>query len=77
MNSNSLFREVSSLREKVKRNYSYACGLMVMLVKICGSRQGLEVFSVKNNVLLILSELLLFAPQVCFLVMAQFSETTA
>uniref|UniRef100_A0A0M3IF83 DOC domain-containing protein n=1 Tax=Ascaris lumbricoides TaxID=6252 RepID=A0A0M3IF83_ASCLU len=40
---NALEREVTSLREKTKRNYSYACGLMVMLVKICGSRQGLEV----------------------------------
>lgn len=58
------YREVSSLRERMKRNYSYACGLMVMLIKICKSRQGLEVFSVQNNLLIILSELLLFAPQV-------------
>ncbi|MCP9259802.1 E3 ubiquitin-protein ligase rpm-1 [Dirofilaria immitis] len=56
--------EVASLREKAKRNYSYVCGLMEMLLKICGSRQGLEVFGVKNNILIILSELLLFAPQV-------------
>uniref|UniRef100_A0A915ATT0 RCR-type E3 ubiquitin transferase n=8 Tax=Parascaris univalens TaxID=6257 RepID=A0A915ATT0_PARUN len=61
---NALEREVASLREKTKRNYSYACGLMVMLVKICGSRQGLEVFSMRNNLLITLSELLLFAPQV-------------
>ncbi|VDM40401.1 unnamed protein product [Toxocara canis] len=60
----ALEREVASLREKTKRNYSYACGLMVMLVKICGSRQGLEVFSMRNNLLITLSELLLFAPQV-------------
>ncbi|CAG9534611.1 unnamed protein product [Cercopithifilaria johnstoni] len=59
----ALEREVSSLREKAKRNYSYVCGLMEMLLKICGSRQGLEVFGVKNNILIILSELLLFAPQ--------------
>ncbi|EJW84962.1 hypothetical protein WUBG_04128 [Wuchereria bancrofti] len=39
----ALEREVSSLREKAKRNYSYVCGLMEMLLKICGSRQGLEV----------------------------------
>ncbi|VBB27565.1 unnamed protein product [Acanthocheilonema viteae] len=61
---NALEREVASLREKAKRNYSYVCGLMGMLLKICGSRQGLEVFGVKNNILIILSELLLFAPQV-------------
>uniref|UniRef100_A0A1I7W188 RCR-type E3 ubiquitin transferase n=1 Tax=Loa loa TaxID=7209 RepID=A0A1I7W188_LOALO len=60
---NALEREVSSLREKAKRNYSYVCGLMEMLQKICASRQGLEVFGVKNNILIILSELLLFAPQ--------------
>lgn len=40
---------------------------MEMLLKICGSRQGLEVFGVKNNILIILSELLLFAPQVNFI----------
>ncbi|KAK0411800.1 hypothetical protein QR680_005853 [Steinernema hermaphroditum] len=61
---NALEREVATLRERFKRNYSYACGLMVMLVKICGSRKGLEVFSVRNNLLITLSELLLFAPQV-------------
>ncbi|VDN26153.1 unnamed protein product [Gongylonema pulchrum] len=60
----ALEREVATLREKVKHNYSYVCGLMVMLVKICGSRQGLEAFSVKNSLLITLSELLLFAPQV-------------
>ncbi|VIO97478.1 B-box zinc finger family protein [Brugia malayi] len=60
----ALEREVSSLREKAKRNYSYVCGLMEMLLKICSSRQGLEVFGVKNRILIILSELLLFAPQV-------------
>ncbi|TKR87164.1 hypothetical protein L596_011612 [Steinernema carpocapsae] len=61
---NALEREVATLRDRFKRNYSYACGLMVMLVKICGSRKGLEVFSVRNNLLITLSELLLFAPQV-------------
>lgn len=60
-----LFREIVSLRDRVKRNYSYVCGLMVMLVKICESRKGLEVFSLRNGLLIILSELLLFAPQVC------------
>uniref|UniRef100_A0A915DDX7 RCR-type E3 ubiquitin transferase n=1 Tax=Ditylenchus dipsaci TaxID=166011 RepID=A0A915DDX7_9BILA len=57
-------REVVNLRERGKRNYSYVCGLMVMLVKICESRKGLEVFSLKNGLLIVLSELLLFAPQV-------------
>uniref|UniRef100_A0A915PSJ6 RCR-type E3 ubiquitin transferase n=1 Tax=Setaria digitata TaxID=48799 RepID=A0A915PSJ6_9BILA len=61
---NAFEREVASLREKTKRNYSYVCGLMEMLVKICASRQGLEIFGAKNNILIILSELLLFAPQV-------------
>ncbi|VDK87337.1 unnamed protein product, partial [Litomosoides sigmodontis] len=61
---NALEREVTSLREKAKRNYSYVCGLMEMLLKICGSRQGLEVFGVRNNILIVLSELSLFAPQV-------------
>uniref|UniRef100_A0A914Z5E4 RCR-type E3 ubiquitin transferase n=1 Tax=Panagrolaimus superbus TaxID=310955 RepID=A0A914Z5E4_9BILA len=57
-------REIISLRDRVKRNYSYVCGLMVMLVKICESRKGLEVFSLRNGLLIILSELLLFAPQI-------------
>lgn len=60
----NIFREIVSLRDRVKRNYSYVCGLMVMLVKICESRKGLEVFSLRNGLLIILSELLLFAPQV-------------
>ncbi|MFH4976506.1 hypothetical protein AB6A40_003215 [Gnathostoma spinigerum] len=70
---NALEREVTNLRMKAKRNYSYACGLMVMLTKICGSRHGTDVFSVRNNLLLTLSELLLFAPQA---VQFQAFETT-
>lgn len=37
---------------------------MVMLTKICESRRGTEVFALRNSLLIILSELLLFAPQV-------------
>jgi hypothetical protein len=59
-----MFREIVNLRDRKKRNYSYVCGLMVMLLKICESRKGLEVFSMKNGLLVMLSELLLFAPQV-------------
>ncbi len=36
---------------------------MVMLVNICASRQGPDVFRARNNLLITLSELLLFAPQ--------------
>ncbi|KAE9549406.1 hypothetical protein FO519_007385 [Halicephalobus sp. NKZ332] len=57
-------REIISLRDRSKKNYGYVCGLMVMLVKICESRKGLEVFSLKNGLLIILSELLFFAPSV-------------
>uniref|UniRef100_A0A7E4WAZ4 RCR-type E3 ubiquitin transferase n=1 Tax=Panagrellus redivivus TaxID=6233 RepID=A0A7E4WAZ4_PANRE len=57
-------REIISLRDRSKRNYSYVCGLMVMLVKICESRKGLEVFGLRNGLLVVLSELLLFAPEV-------------
>lgn len=60
----NLCREVISLRDRTKRNYSYACGLMVMLVRICGCRQGFEVFAARSHLLITLSELLLFAPQV-------------
>lgn len=47
---------------------------MEMLLKICGSRQGLEVFGVRNNILIILSELLLFAPQVNLISLNQFFQ---
>ncbi|KAI1714941.1 ring finger domain-containing protein [Ditylenchus destructor] len=57
-------REVINLRERGKRNYSYVSGLMAMLTKICESRKGLEVFSTKNGLLIVLSEMLLFAPQI-------------
>ena len=57
-------REIIWLRDRSKKNYGYVCGLMVMLVKICESRKGLEVFSLKNGLLVILSELILFAPTV-------------
>ncbi|GMS77878.1 hypothetical protein PENTCL1PPCAC_53, partial [Pristionchus entomophagus] len=61
---NALEREVSLLCEKSKRNYSYACGLMAMLVRVIGSRKGTEVFAARDHLLITLSELLLFAPQV-------------
>ncbi|KAI6207356.1 RCR-type E3 ubiquitin transferase [Aphelenchoides besseyi] len=57
-------REIVNLRERKKRNFSYVCGLMVMLIKICESRKGLEVFSMRSGLLIMLSELLLFAPQI-------------
>ncbi|KAI6241073.1 RCR-type E3 ubiquitin transferase [Aphelenchoides fujianensis] len=57
-------REIVNLRDRKKRNFSYVCGLMVMLMKICESRKGLEVFSMRTGLLIMLSELLLFAPQI-------------
>ncbi|CAJ0567117.1 unnamed protein product, partial [Mesorhabditis spiculigera] len=70
--ANALEREVISLRDRGKRNYSYACGLMHILTRICASRKGTEVFSARNYLLLTLSELLLFSPQV---VQCQILET--
>ncbi|GMT09517.1 hypothetical protein PFISCL1PPCAC_813, partial [Pristionchus fissidentatus] len=61
---NALEREVALLRDRSKRNYSYACGLMAMLVRVVGSRKGTEVFAARDHLLINLSELLLFAPQV-------------
>ncbi|KAI6189442.1 RCR-type E3 ubiquitin transferase [Aphelenchoides bicaudatus] len=61
---NAIEREIINLRDHKKRNYSYVCGLMVMLMKICESRKGLEVFSMRSNLLIMLSELLLFSPEV-------------
>ncbi|KAI6226542.1 RCR-type E3 ubiquitin transferase [Aphelenchoides fujianensis] len=60
----SAAREIVNLRDRKKRNFSYVCGLMVMLMKICESRKGLEVFSMRTGLLIMLSELLLFAPQI-------------
>ena len=37
---------------------------MLMLVRISSSRHGLQVFSIRTSLLTILSEVLLFAPQV-------------
>ncbi|KAF8386302.1 rpm-1 [Pristionchus pacificus] len=61
---NALEREVTLLRDRNKRSYSYACGLMAMLVRVIGSRKGTEVFAARDHLLITLSELLLFAPQV-------------
>ena len=72
-------KEVQSLRTLTKRNYSYCCGLLVMLTKICQrfaltcvfhtvpafhSRCDVEVFTQHCNLLVSLTELLLFSAPV-------------
>ncbi|CAD5224052.1 unnamed protein product [Bursaphelenchus okinawaensis] len=69
-------REIVNLREKKKKNYSYVCGLMVMLVKISESRKGVEVFSMRGILPIMLSELMLFAPQIVQMQILETMEKT-
>ena len=59
------FREVESLCGQQKRNYSYACGLLSMLVRISTGRKGTgELAASKNSILISTSQLVIFAPEV-------------
>ncbi|CAD5232657.1 unnamed protein product [Bursaphelenchus xylophilus] len=69
-------REITNLRDRKKRNYSYVCGLMVMLVKISESRKGVEVFSMRGTLPIMLSELMLFAPQIVQMQVLETMEKT-
>ncbi|CAI2353362.1 unnamed protein product [Caenorhabditis sp. 36 PRJEB53466] len=55
-------KEVELLCDKSKRNYSYCCGLMSLLVRICDSRGNMDSFGQKSSVLTSITQLLIFAP---------------
>lgn len=56
---------MDSLCAQQKRNYSYVCGLMSMLVRISTGRKGTgELAASRNAILISTSQLVIFAPQV-------------
>uniref|UniRef100_A0A8R1DYZ2 RCR-type E3 ubiquitin transferase n=1 Tax=Caenorhabditis japonica TaxID=281687 RepID=A0A8R1DYZ2_CAEJA len=55
-------KEVEMLCDKSKRNYSYCCGLMSLLVRICDSRGNMDSFGQKSSALTSITQLLIFAP---------------
>ncbi|CAD6193419.1 unnamed protein product [Caenorhabditis auriculariae] len=57
-------KEVDLLCSQAKRNYSYCCGLMGLLVRICDARGSSELFSQRSSVLTSITQLLTFAPLV-------------
>ncbi|ULT86357.1 hypothetical protein L3Y34_006204 [Caenorhabditis briggsae] len=57
-------KEVELLCDKSKRNYSYCCGLMSLLVRICDSRGNMDSFGQRNSVLTSITQLLIFSPLV-------------
>lgn len=57
-------KEVELLCDKSKRNYSYCCGLMSLLVRICDSRGNMDSFGQRNSVLTSITQLLIFSPVV-------------
>lgn len=60
----ALQKEVETLRDRGKKNYSYCCGLLSMLSKICSSKCPIEALSSKGHLLSSLSELLVFSSTV-------------
>ncbi|CAB3398193.1 unnamed protein product [Caenorhabditis bovis] len=57
-------REVELLCQKSKRNYSYCCGLMGLLVRICDCNVSADISGQKNTILSSITQLLVFAPLV-------------
>lgn len=57
--------EVASLFWSNKRNYSYVCALITMIVRICKHRPNVEeLFSHRSRFFVALSELILVAPDI-------------
>lgn len=61
---NALEREILLLRDKLKRNYTYCCGLMTMLSRVSSSHTGRQSILSKTTLLSSLSELPLFSSAV-------------